>query len=87
MATWFASGHVVDLVLAVMLLEVGLLLAYRHRTRRGLSAAELLSVLVPGVFLLLALRGALVGAGSLLIAGCLVAALVAHLADVARRWS
>jgi hypothetical protein len=83
----FASGHAVDIVLAVMALEAGLLLAYRYRTRRGLSAAELLSVLVPGAFLLLALRGALVGAGASLIAACLVAALLAHVADVARRWN
>jgi NhaP-type Na+/H+ or K+/H+ antiporter len=86
MTVLFASGHVVDIVLAVMLLEAGLLLAYRHRTRHGPSAAELLSVLVPGVFLLLALRAALVGAGALLISACLLAALLAHVADIARRW-
>ena len=87
MTAWFASGHVVDIVLAVMVLEAGLLLAYRYRTRHGLSATELLSVLVPGVFLLLALRGALVGAGMVPIAACLIAALLAHIADIARRWN
>ena len=87
MTALFASGHVVDVVLLVMLLEAGLLLAYRYRTRRGPSAAELLSVLVPGVFLLLALRGALVGAGITSIAACLIAALLAHVADLARRWN
>jgi hypothetical protein len=87
MTVLFASGHVVDIVLVVMLLEAGLLLAYRQRTRHGPSAADLLSVLVPGVFLLLALRGALVGAGIVPIATCLIAALLAHVADLARRWN
>jgi hypothetical protein len=87
MTALFTSGHVVDIVLAVMLLEAGLLLAYRHRTRHGPSVTEVLSVLVPGAFLLLALRGALVGAGVVLIAACLIAALLAHMADVARRWN
>jgi hypothetical protein len=87
MTALFTSGHVVDIVLAVMLLEVGLLLAYRHRIRNGPSVTDVLSVLVPGVFLLLALRGALVGAGIVLIAACLIAAFLAHVADVARRWN
>ena len=87
MVALFASGRAVDIVLTVMALEAGLLLAYRYRTRRGLSATDLLSVLVPGAFLLLALRGALVGAGASVIATCLVAALLAHLADIARRWN
>jgi formate/nitrite transporter FocA (FNT family) len=76
MTALFASGHVVDIILAIMVLEAGLLLAYRYRTRRGPSAAELLSVLVPGVFLLLALRGALVGAGMVPIDGATLSAFV-----------
>jgi hypothetical protein len=54
MTALFASGHVVDIILAIMVLEAGLLLAYRYRTRRGPSAAELL---------------------------------LAHVADIARRWN
>lgn len=86
MTQLFASAHVVDLVLAVMVLEVALLLLYRHRTRHGLSAMDLLSVMMPGAFLLLALRGALAGAGASIIGACLVAALTTHLSDIARRW-
>lgn len=81
----FVSGHAVDMVFGVIALEVGLLLVYRSRTRRGLSARQLLSAVMPGVFLLLALRGALVGLDALAISAWLGAAFVAHIADIAAR--
>jgi hypothetical protein len=86
MAGMFASGRIVDAVIALMVLEA-LLLAWLHLRRgRGLAPADLLANLAAGLFLLLALRAALVGAAWPWIAASLAAALVAHLADLARRW-
>lgn len=87
MTELFASGRIVDLILALMMLEGALLLAYRLRTGRGLAPADLAVNLLAGACLLLALRGALVGAGWGWIAICLAAALPAHLADLRRRFS
>lgn len=83
----FASGHAVDLVLAFAVLEGAVLVAWRYRTGRGLAAAEVLSLLVPGVWLLLALRCSVTGAWWGWIAVCLLGALGAHLVDLGRRWS
>ena len=86
MAGMFASGRIVDAVIALMLLEA-LLLAWLHRRhRRGPAPSVLLPNFAAGLFLLLALRGALVEAEWTWIAASLGAALVAHLADLARRW-
>jgi hypothetical protein len=82
----FASGLVADLILALVAVEALLLLAYRRRTGRGPAPADLVLNLLAGAFLVLALRFALVGAGGAWIAACLGAALVAHLADLRRRW-
>ncbi|MFN7173704.1 MAG: hypothetical protein ACK4MT_03225 [Thermaurantiacus tibetensis] len=76
----FTSGRAVDLVLAVLALEALLLLAFAGRRR-----ADLLLALLPGLFLLLAVRAALAGAGWQVVAACLAAALPAHLADLWRR--
>lgn len=82
----FASGRVVDLVLGMMMLEAALLVGYRRRTGRGVRIAELLTFLVAGACLLLALRAALVGASWEWIAAALAGALAAHLADLGLRW-
>jgi hypothetical protein len=82
----FATGLVADLILALVGLEALSLLAYRRRTGRGVAPADLVFNLLAGACLLLALRGALVGAGWGWIALCLGAALFAHLADLRRRW-
>ena len=82
----FSSGRVVDLALALMLLEAVALLAMRRGRGGGLAPAELLAFLLAGAFLLLALRAALVGAAWNWIALPLVLALLAHLADLGLRW-
>lgn len=86
MSDLFASGHIVDLILGFMALEAVALLAYRAMTGKGLAPVDLLIGLVPGAFLLLALRGALAASSWGWIALFLVAALVAHLADLRHRW-
>jgi hypothetical protein len=87
MAALFASGTVVDLILLVVAAEaLGIVLLTRPTRRTGLFPAEVASLLLPGVCLLAALRGALVGAWWGWIALCLLAAFAAHLHDLDRRW-
>jgi hypothetical protein len=86
MTALFTSGHVVDLILGFTALEAFLLIAHHRRTGRGVAPADLLGNLLSGVGLMLALRGALVGAWWGWIGLCLAAALLAHLEDLRRRW-
>jgi uncharacterized membrane protein YGL010W len=86
MAELFRSGHVVDLVLAFVVLEAAMVLFHYRRSGRGLAPAALLSLLVPGVCLLMALRNALTGGDWVWLAAWLLAALLAHLADLKQRW-
>jgi hypothetical protein len=83
----FASGRIVDVVVVFMTLEAVALLAYRWMWGRGLVALDIASVLAPGLFLLLALRAALSDAPWPALAAWLLAALLAHLADLWRRSS
>jgi hypothetical protein len=86
MLNLFATGRIVDLILAFTAIEAALLVAWHRRSGRGPAPADLLSNLMSGVCLMLALRGALVGAWWGWIAAGLLAALVAHLFDLQRRW-
>lgn len=84
MESLFAGGRIVDIVIAFMAVEaIALLIAHRWGVRFG--ALDIALLLVPGLFLLLALRTALSGGGWQVIAVWLVAALIAHLADLTRR--
>lgn len=76
----FASGHAVDIVLAVIALEFVWLVGMRKW--RMLDAALRLA---PGALMLLALRGALVGSDWRWIALPLLASFPVHLADLMRR--
>lgn len=87
MAALFASGRIVDLILLLVIAEAALLLAWRSRTGRGVATGDLVPMLSAGICLMLALRAALVGAAWLWIAPWLFLALLAHLADIARRWN
>lgn len=86
MGSLFSSGHVVDLILALMLAEGALVAVYHRRAGRGVAPLDLISNLLSGVFLLFALRFALLGADWPFIAIALLAAFTAHLADLWRRW-
>jgi hypothetical protein len=86
MADLFSSGRLVDLILVVVVLEAAVLLLYWRQARRGIAPFDLLPNLCAGVFLLLALRVTLAGAGWMMVSGCLAAAGLAHLADMYRRW-
>jgi hypothetical protein len=75
----FGSGHAVDIVLCFMALEAAWLIALG---RRPLS---IVLVLTPGVFMMLALRGALTGLDWYWIALPLTVSLPLHLADLRHR--
>lgn len=77
----FASGHVIDLVLAVLLLET-LLVRGVARQRSALT----LPTVAAGVGLLLAWRAAHVGTHWIWIAVPLTAAGLAHGWELWRRW-
>ena len=81
----FDSGHVVDLILAAVFLEAVFIAIYRGKTGRGVRLREVAASLLSGVFLLLALRCALVGERWPWIATWLLAALITHFADLAGR--
>ena len=80
LAALFASGHAVDLVLAVMAVEGIWLVA-----SRGRRAGDVLFMLLPGALMLMALRAALTGSAWWWVALWLTLSLPAHLEDVRRR--
>lgn len=80
----FTSGRIADVALVLLAIEGALLCALRQRPAR--VRAAMLTGLLPGVFLLLALRAALAGDEWYRLAAFMAAALVAHLADLWRRW-
>jgi hypothetical protein len=86
MDDFFSSGGIVDLILAIVAIEVAALAVYFRRTGRGVAPIELVSNLLSGVCLLLALRAALLGASWVWVALPLIASFLAHLADLRRRW-
>lgn len=78
----FASGRIVDLVLAGVLAEAVLLLVLCRGLRRFAPFAATLSA---GAALMLALRAALTGASWPAIAGWMLVGLAAHAADLVLR--
>jgi hypothetical protein len=79
MQQFFASGHAVDFVIGVIVVEMAILLWLGHSLRCTLL------LLLPAVFILLGLRAALVGAPWPWIAVPLMLSLPVHLADVFMR--
>lgn len=84
MEKFILSGQAIDLVLLVIALEfIGLLFLRRKTWRR--AVLDLFLALMPGVFLLVALRLALTGAGWEWIALAVAASFPFHVADLVRR--
>ena len=86
MAKLFATGRVADLIVGLMLLELGVLTLVRRRTGYGVPAPELAASLAAGMALLFALRAALVGFSWQHVAPWLMVALVAHVLNLIFRW-
>ena len=83
-ASWFASGRIIDGILLLVAAEA--LLLARLSRRGGPPLPSLLANLASGAALMLALRGALVGADWMPVAGWMLAGLLAHLADLGLRF-
>lgn len=81
-----ADPRAIDLVLGFVVLEALVLWLAWRRSGRGLPPLEILACLLPGAFLMLAVRAALAGQGGPAIAGWLLAALCTHLGDLALRY-
>jgi hypothetical protein len=85
MEAFVRSGHVADLILACLVIEALALLAWRRASGRGPAPRMVMALLLPGAFLVLALRFALTGASWPLIPVALAGALAAHLWDLRGR--
>jgi hypothetical protein len=81
-----ASGRVVDLILALFVVEALLLFALHRSRGQGVPLADFLPGALGGACLLLALRAALTGAHWTAIVPWLLASFAAHLWDIKRRW-
>ena len=86
MREFVASGRIVDLAIALTLLELIGLIVYRVRTGRGIEASKLVTGLASGLLLMLGLRAALTGADWPWIALALSASGAVHLLDLKNRW-
>jgi hypothetical protein len=80
------SGRIVDLILGLIAIEVLVVALLTRGRRMGFGPVDALVNALAGIGILLALRAALSGGPWTAVAGWLAGALVAHLADVARRW-
>lgn len=85
-AELFATGRIVDLIPALVVLEMLAVTILRWRTGHGIAVVDFISSLAPGVALLLAFRAQAGARDWTPAAAWLVVALVAHLADLVRRW-
>ena len=84
MSQLMQSGTIADIVIAVMIVEGLLLFALRARLYR-LQGYDIIAMLGAGLFLVLALRAALIGAGWPGVAIFLTAAFAAHGLDLWRQ--
>ena len=77
-----SNSQLIDMVIAVVLIECAVLISYHRFTKRGLAPKDYLLNLGAGLCLMLAVRGALVNAGWKWMVLCLMAAGLAHGADL-----
>ena len=85
MADWFASGRIIDLVLALVVLEVAALPWLLKGLNSSIKLSQLLPNIVAGMALMLALRFSLTDASWTWIALAMLLALAAHLTDLTLR--
>jgi hypothetical protein len=86
MQSLFSSGLLVDLVIALTVVEGVALALYHRATGRGVAPQDYALNLVSGLCLMLALRSVLAGAAWHWTAAALAAAGLAHGADIVGRW-
>ncbi len=83
MSDFIGSGRVLDVIIALTVLEALGLIAWR----RGRGAWDIIGHLAAGMCLALAFRLSTLGASWIWVAACLAAAGITHLIDTARRWN
>lgn len=86
MTEWLPASRLIDIVIAVTLLEGLLLVALHRRTGRGVAPRDFALNLASGLALMLALRAGLSSAGWGWVAGGLLASGLLHAADLRARW-
>jgi len=86
MAELFASGHLADLILLVVALEIIALVLVWRWAHQGIAPLDLFPNILAGAFLLLTLRLAQADADWSVCCASLAAAGMAHIADLYRRW-
>ena len=82
---WVTGGGLIDTIIAITLLETATLLAYHYQTKRGLAPRDYLLNVISGLCLMLALRCTVQASPWYFTALFLMAAGIAHVADIARR--
>ena len=82
---FFAGTGLVDFVIAVTFVEGVLLSLWNVRTGRGIPVRDVLAMLLPGMWLMLALRSVMIGHDWLIIALFLLSAGMSHVGDLLRR--
>jgi hypothetical protein len=82
---FFSGTGLVEFVIAITLVEGVLLSLWNLRTGRGIPVRDVWAMLVPGIWLMLALRSAMAAEGWLITALYLLAAGFSHASDVLRR--
>lgn len=83
MTEFFSGTNVVDFIIVCTLIEW---LVYR-RTGRGIAPATLRMTLLPGLYLMMALRCALTALPFYVVLLFLIASGLTHAADLMRRWN
>ena len=81
-----AGPRLIELIIAVTLLEGVALTAYHRTTGKGVAPKEFAANLLSGLCLMFALRNALLGQSGALTALFLSASGLIHAADLWRRW-
>ena len=81
------SGRIADVILAIIMLELFGLLALRCMLQRGPKIIDIFGTLLSGIFLIAALRSGITGTHWTITASFLLAALLAHVFDIWRRWT
>lgn len=82
----FTSGHIADVIIALMVVESVVLISLGWARGRGIPPLQIITTIGAGLCLVLALRAAMTASDWRFIAAFLAAALIAHLADLLARW-
>ncbi len=80
--TLFYSGRIVDIIIVMIIAEVLLLAWFSKKNKFGITPGRFILRTLPGVFIFLALRCALVDSAWQWIAFFLVASLLSHIFDI-----